>query len=108
MVTRIAALGAGRVTINFEGRDLVVAEGQSVAAALLEAGVRHFRETPVTASPRGPFCLMGVCFDCLVIIDGQADQQACMRSVREGMRIERQSGSAAGLDAPLGEPGTTP
>jgi len=78
----------------FEGQPLQLCDGLSVAAALLEVGIKHFRDTPVTASPRAPFCMMGVCFDCLLIIDGIANQQACMTRVREGMVIERQSGSA--------------
>jgi len=82
------------VSVTFEGKPLQLRDGLSVAAALLETGIGHFRETPVTGSPRAPFCLMGVCFDCLLIIDSIANQQACMTQVREGMIIARQSGSA--------------
>jgi predicted molibdopterin-dependent oxidoreductase YjgC len=82
------------VSVTFDGKPLRLCGGLSVAAALLEAGIGHFRETPVTGSPRAPFCMMGVCFDCLLIIDGIANQQACMTQVRKGMIIERQSGSA--------------
>jgi len=94
MFTRLILDEAERVTVRFEGRDLELCKGLSVAAGLLEAGVTHFRDAPVTGSPRAPFCMMGVCFDCLLIIDGQPNQQSCMIEVREGMQIARQSGVA--------------
>lgn len=80
------------VTFTFEGREIATAAGSSVAAALLLAGVGPTRTTPVSGAPRAPYCLMGVCFDCLVVIDGEADRQACMVEVRDGMTVERQRG----------------
>jgi len=94
MFARISTEEKKQVTVCFDGQELKVTEGLSVAAALLEAGVEEFRKTPVKNSSRNPFCMMGVCFDCLVRIDGLANQQSCMMSVREGMTIERQNGSA--------------
>lgn len=91
------------VSIEFEGRKIAVREGLSVAAGLLEAGVTQFRYTPETGAPRSAFCMMGACFDCLVVIDGTANCQACMINVRDGMRISRQSGDGgdlAGTDVP--------
>ena len=83
---------------TFEGRELRANAGVTVAAALLEQGVGTFRHTAVTGAPRGPLCMMGVCFDCLVVIDGEPNQQACRIALREGMRIERQQGAAAVTD----------
>lgn len=83
------------VKIYFEGQLIEAREGDSVAAALLADGVKTLRDTPVSASPRGPFCMMGVCFDCLVEIDGTPNRQACMIPVRDGMVVERQAGPAA-------------
>lgn len=94
MFIRLSPDEADRVTVRFEGRDLRLCRGLSVAAGLLEAGVTHFRDTSVTGAPRAPFCMMGICFDCLLIIDGQPNQQSCMIEVRDGMQIERQSGVA--------------
>jgi predicted molibdopterin-dependent oxidoreductase YjgC len=94
MFTNIASGEAKMVSVHFDGRAVQLREGLSVAAALLEAGIVHFRDTPVTGSARAPFCMMGVCFDCLLIIDGMADRQSCMIEVQDGMRIERQSGAA--------------
>jgi sarcosine oxidase subunit alpha len=67
-------------------------DGDSVAAALLAAGIAACRATAVSGSPRAPYCMMGVCFDCLVTIDGVANRQACLVRVREGMRVETQRG----------------
>ena len=60
-----------RVRIHFDGQPLDVSEGANLAAALLAAGVTVFRHTPVSGAPRAPFCMMGVCFDCLMEIDGR-------------------------------------
>jgi predicted molibdopterin-dependent oxidoreductase YjgC len=67
-------------------------EGDSVAAAMLAAGRLIARKTPGSGAPRAPYCLMGVCFDCLVTIDGVGNCQGCMVLVRDGMRIETQQG----------------
>jgi predicted molibdopterin-dependent oxidoreductase YjgC len=82
------------VTITFDGAPIAAREGDSVAAALLAAGVAHFRDTPVSGAARGPWCMMGACFDCLVAIDGEPARQACMVTVAVGMRVERQHGAA--------------
>ena len=72
-----------------------VPEGVSAAAAALLAGIASLRDTPVGGVGRGPYCLMGVCFDCLAEIDGVANRQSCMVAVRPGMRIRRQHGRRA-------------
>jgi predicted molibdopterin-dependent oxidoreductase YjgC len=82
------------VTITFEGNAVRARDGDSVAAALLAAGHLVFRETAVSGAPRGPFCMMGACFDCLVEIDSEPARQACMVRVAEGMRVRRQRGAA--------------
>lgn len=88
---RQAARAPVRVTVN--GAELHCRQGDSVAAALFAGGVQACRDTAVNEVPRGPYCMMGVCYDCLVTIDGQANQQGCMTAVREGMKIERQMGA---------------
>jgi predicted molibdopterin-dependent oxidoreductase YjgC len=79
-----------KVSFSFEGRPLVANEGDTVAAALLAAGIFALRNSPVSGRPRAPYCMMGVCFECVVVIDGRSSHQACMTVVAEGMRIERQ------------------
>ena len=81
------------LTFRFEGEETQAQAGDSVAAALLAAGVAHFRTTPVTGAPRGPLCMIGDCFDCLVEIDGTANRQACQVRVAEGMEVRRQPGA---------------
>jgi hypothetical protein len=93
-----AAEGAAVVTVTIEGEAFAARAGDSVAATLLAAGRDACRTTPVTGAARGPFCMMGACFDCLCVIDGRPNQQSCMIPVADGMRIERQLGARA-LDA---------
>ena len=77
-----------RVDITFDGLTYTVPKGSNLAAALLVAGVSPFRTTPVSGAPRAPYCMMGACFDCLVVIDG-ITVQACMTEVREGLHVSR-------------------
>jgi D-hydroxyproline dehydrogenase subunit gamma len=83
------------VTITFEGKTLTVPAGVSVAAALLVGGVRDFRSSAVGQAPRAPYCMMGVCFECLVEIDGVPARQSCIVTVQDGMRVRRQVGAAS-------------
>jgi len=80
------------VTVTIEGQPVVVPAGETVAAAVLASDLGHTRTTPVSGAPRAPFCLMGVCYECLMVINGQANQRACREVVNEGMTIERQHG----------------
>ena len=86
---------AATVTISFDGEDLAVPRGCSVAAALLGAGVSVCRTTPVSGQPRAPYCMMGACFDCLVEIDGLPNRQSCLIAVAPGMRVRTQAGLRA-------------
>lgn len=80
------------MTLIVDGRPVAAFPDDSVSAALLAAGVAAFRTNPVDGRPRGPYCGMGVCFDCLVTIDGVANRQACLTQVRDGMRVETGGG----------------
>ena len=84
---------AAEVTIQIDGISHVCSANDSVAAAIFNSGATACRDTPVSGTARGPFCMMGICYDCLVCIDGQPNQQACMTRVRDGMRIQRQTGA---------------
>lgn len=81
---------AETVTVYFEEQALEVPAGVTVAAALLGHDDDHFCKSPEAREKRAPHCLMGVCFECLVEIDGIRDRQACLEPVREGMRVVRQ------------------
>ena len=78
------------VTFTFDGAAIAAADGMNLAAALLAAGVTMLRQTPGSAAPRGPFCMMGACYDCIVEIDGER-VQACMQVVRDGLAVGRPS-----------------
>lgn len=80
------------VNVLVEGQPVSVNAGESVAAAALLAGIGSTRNSAVSGEPRAPYCMMGVCFECLMVIDGVASRQACLVPVREGMRIARQDG----------------
>jgi predicted molibdopterin-dependent oxidoreductase YjgC len=83
---------ARAVSITIDGQSVEATDGEMLAAVLLRTPPFHARKTPVSDSPRAPYCLMGVCFDCLAIVDGVASVQACLTPVRAGMRVERQPG----------------
>ena len=80
----------GRVVhFQFDGEAITAFDGDNLAAALLRADKVQFR-TAAKNDPRGPYCMMGVCFECLVEIDGKPNQQACQAMIRDGMQIRRQ------------------
>ena len=83
---------ADTLTIDVDGKSVRARPGDTVAVAMLANGIDHCRTTPVTGAPRAPYCLMGVCFECLVTIDGVGSRQGCLVPVRDGMRIETQQG----------------
>jgi D-hydroxyproline dehydrogenase subunit gamma len=80
------------VTVVVEGVPVSLNAGESAAAAALLAGLAFTRNSAVSGEPRAPYCMMGVCFECLMVIDGIASRQACLVPVREGMQIARQDG----------------
>ena len=84
---------ASDIRFRFNDTEIVARHGDSVAAALLAAGIAAIRDTPVSDVPRAPYCMMGVCFDCLVEVDGLGNRQACLTPVRDGMVVRRQAGA---------------
>lgn len=80
------------VRVSVDGRMVALPEGASAAAAMLAAGLPAIRETPVTGAGRLPYCMMGVCFDCLVTVDGVGNRQGCLVRLRPGMQVETQRG----------------
>lgn len=78
---------APAIAIEFDGHPVEAHPGETVATALLAAGISTMRRTS-SGAPRGPFCHIGVCFECAVTIDGAPLTRACMVAVRPGMRVE--------------------
>jgi D-hydroxyproline dehydrogenase subunit gamma len=92
------------VEIVLDGRPVEAHEGETIAAVLLAEGEIATRTT-VGGEPRGIFCGMGVCFDCLVVVDGVPNTRACMTWVRDGMRVSTQDGWVARPPRNVGWPG---
>lgn len=92
MFRRLPEAEDATIAITIDGKATRAAAGDTVAAALLATGVDHCRTTPVSGAARAPYCMMGVCFDCLVTIDGIGNRQACLVTVEDGMAIELQRG----------------
>nr|WP_295828004.1 (2Fe-2S)-binding protein [uncultured Azospirillum sp.] len=94
MFRRLPEIETASQTVSFtiDGRPASARAGDSVAAALLANGITACRNTPVSGAARGPYCMMGVCFDCLVTIDGTGNRQGCQVRVAPGMAVETQNG----------------
>jgi D-hydroxyproline dehydrogenase subunit gamma len=86
-----AGAAPGGLSFTFDGRPVMARDGQSVAAALLAAGVRSLR-VDEAGNHKGLLCCIGFCFECRCRIDGEPDRRACMTPVQPGMRVERQQG----------------
>jgi D-hydroxyproline dehydrogenase subunit gamma len=80
------------VTITVDGKPVIAVEGETVAGVLLRHSPLLTRTTPVKSSQRAPYCMMGVCFECLAVVDGTPSTQTCLTTVSDGMRVERQNG----------------
>ncbi len=81
-----------KVTLYYNGQPLEAYEGEPVAAALMNAGIRVFRTTAKRREPRGIFCAIGRCTDCMMIVDGVPNTRTCVTYVKDGMRVEKQEG----------------
>lgn len=75
------------LTFRFDGSDVTAYAGETIAAALIASGLPATRLSRL-AMPRGYFCGMGVCWECLVTVDGAPNQRACMQTVDAGMVVE--------------------
>ena len=77
---------SAQVTLSVNGKPVCVPAGTLVAAAVAQAGVSSFRRS-VLHEPRGPLCGMGVCFECLVTINGQPYRRSCLTLCEDGMEV---------------------
>jgi predicted molibdopterin-dependent oxidoreductase YjgC len=77
---------AADVTFRFDGRTMIAADGENLAAALYASGVRRLRRNREDGGPRGPFCFIGICQECLVVIDGRLTE-ACRTPVRQDLNV---------------------
>src|SRR5438552_1854213 len=74
------------VRIRFDGAEIEALPGETIAAALAAADIVAVRQAR-SGEPRGPYCGMGVCFDCLVTVDGRPNQRACLTKIEPGMDV---------------------
>lgn len=78
--------------LTVDGQKVEAFPGETVAAALLAAGAKALRQTARRGQPRSLYCGMGICWECLVVVDGAPSQRACMTEAKPGMRVETQLG----------------
>ncbi|RWD19010.1 MAG: (2Fe-2S)-binding protein [Mesorhizobium sp.] len=83
---------ADLVPITVNGIVVAARNGQTLALALLESNLDHFNTNPVSGNRRLPYCMMGACFECRLIVDGARDVLACRCEVRPGMVVNTQDG----------------
>jgi predicted molibdopterin-dependent oxidoreductase YjgC len=88
--------GGAEVRITLDGRGITAIVDQSIAAVLMADGVRSWRTTRGEGSPRGLFCGIGMCFDCLVELNGVPNVRACLTRVQDGDVVTSQEGTGHG------------
>jgi predicted molibdopterin-dependent oxidoreductase YjgC len=76
--------------IQVDGKDVTAYPGETIAATLLAEGWHEFRHTALSGEPRGLFCGMGLCFDCLITLNGKPNVRACVTYAQPGDKVERQ------------------
>ena len=80
------------VTFTYDGKELTGFEGEPIASALKAAGVMVHRYTKKEHKPRGIFCAIGRCTDCVMVVDGQPNVRTCVTPLKEGMKVQTQYG----------------
>ena len=90
-----------KVKFYFDGKEMEGFEGEPIAAALLAAGVTTHRHTRKANKPRGIFCAIGRCTDCVMIVDGEINVRTCITPLKEGMNVQTQYGLSAEEGAEL-------
>ena len=75
------------MTFSFEGQQIEAEDGETLAAALFAAGITRFRHSIEDDTPRGPYCMIGNCFECMVEVEGLGGRQACRERVRDGLVV---------------------
>lgn len=81
-----------KIVIYFDGQPIEAYEGEPIAAALMNAGIRSFRRTRKNGEPRGVFCAIGRCTDCMMIVDGRPNVRTCITPATAEMQVETQFG----------------
>jgi predicted molibdopterin-dependent oxidoreductase YjgC len=103
MAERIPVTRGGALTLLLDGAPIQAYPGETVATALAAAGLAAIRRSARRGAPRGVFCAMGICYECLIYLDGRA-VRACMTPVCEGMRLTTWAPLAAAPSAAAPSP----
>ncbi|MDR2616016.1 MAG: (2Fe-2S)-binding protein [Oscillospiraceae bacterium] len=83
------------IAFTFDGRELRGRDGEPIAAALRAAGVTTHRYTKKRHTPRGVFCAIGRCTDCVMVVNGRPNVRTCVTPLQEGMTVATQYGAGA-------------
>ena len=86
-------MSKAHIEFRFDGEPVIAVPGQSVGAALIAAGHRSWRRTRFDDAPRGIFCGIGICFDCLVTVNGRSSRRACLVEAHPGDVVTTQQGA---------------
>lgn len=84
-----------QVAFTYDNQKMQGFEGEPIAVALRAAGVMVHRHTKKNGDPRGIFCAIGRCTDCVMVVDGKPNVRTCMTALAEGMKVETQNGVGA-------------
>ena len=84
-----------KIRFYLDGKEMYGYEGDTIAAALMAAGVTTHRHTRKKGTPRGIFCAIGRCTDCVMVVDGQINVRTCITPLKEGMKVQTQYGLSA-------------
>jgi predicted molibdopterin-dependent oxidoreductase YjgC len=87
------------ITIFVDDKPIPAISGEPIAAALLASGIKVFRKTAKKGHPRGIFCGIGRCTDCVMTVDGQPNIRTCVTPAKENMRVKTQKGLGSWDDA---------
>lgn len=87
---RLPSRQQNSITVYVDGQPIKMQPYDTAAAAVLASELHYSRTTPISGSARAPYCMMGICFECLLEIDGLQNVQGCMTQVKDGMQIQRQ------------------
>ena len=83
------------VKFTFDGKELEGYEGEPIAAALKASGLMVHRYTQKEHKPRGIFCAIGRCTDCVMVVDGVPNVRTCITPLKAGMEVQTQNGVSA-------------
>lgn len=84
-----------KVKFCYDGMEMEGYEGEPIASALMAAGIKVHRHTKKKGLPRGIFCAIGRCTDCVMVVNGEINVRTCITPLREGMKIQTQEGLEA-------------